>query len=405
MHMYAVGIDVSKARSTVAVLEPLGKTVAKPFEVRHTKSGMNDLVNYLNTLGGECRIVLEHTGRYYEPVVRWLSGAGLFVSAVNPKLIKDFDNNSLRRVKTDKADARKIGRFALDKWHKLRQYTAMDNIRTQLKIMNHQMSFYQKQQTAYKNNLIALMDETYPGANKFFTSPKRDDGSEKWVDFIEKFWHADCVCNLSLKSFTENYQKWCKKHGYNFQPDKPAEIYNASKELIPILAKDDMTKLFVQQAVTQLNAISKAVEELRQQMDSLASQLPEYPVVMSMFGVGTTLGPQLIAEIGDVHKFTKRSQLTAFAGVDPGVNESGDYAQKSVHTSKHGSPYLRRTLFLIMEVLIKNQPEDDPVYRFMAKKRDEGKPYYVYMTAGANKFLRIYFGKVKEYLNNLPPEE
>lgn len=100
--MYAVGIDVSKARSTVAVLEPLGKTVAKPFEVRHTKSGMNDLVNYLNTLGDECRIVLEHTGRYYEPVVRWLSGAGLFVSAVNPKLIKDFDNNSLRRVKTDR---------------------------------------------------------------------------------------------------------------------------------------------------------------------------------------------------------------------------------------------------------------------------------------------------------------
>jgi transposase len=403
--MYAVGIDVSKGRSTVAVLEPLGKIVAKPFEVRHTKSGMNNLVNYLNTLDGECRIVLEHTGRYYEPMVRWLSGAGLFVSAVNPKLIKNFDNHSLRRVKTDNADAKKIGRFALDKWYMLRQYTAMDNIRTQLKTMNRQMSFYQKQQTAYKNNLIALMDETYPGANKFFTSPKRPDGSEKWVDFIEKFWHVDCVCNISLKSFTEKYQKWCKKHGYIFQPDKPAEIYNASKELIPILAKDDMTKMFVQQAVTQLNAISKAVEELRQQMDSLASQLPEYPVVMSMFGVGTTLGPQLIAEIGDVHKFTKRSQVTAFAGVDPGVNESGDYVQKSVHTTKHGSPYLRRTLFLIMDVLIKLQPEDDPVYRFMAKKRDEGKPYYVYMTAGANKFLRIYFGKVKEYLSNLHLEE
>ena len=403
--MYAVGIDVSKGRSTVAVLEPLEKIVAKPFEVRHTKSGMNNLVNYLNTLDGECRIVLEHTGRYYEPVVRWLSGAGLFVSAVNPKLIKDFDNNSLRRVKTDKADAKKIGRYTLDKWYKLRQYTAMDNIRVQLKTMNRQMSFYQKQQTAYKNNLIALMDETYPGANKFFTSPRRADGSEKWVDFIEKFWHVDCVCNISLKSFTEKYQKWCKKRGYIFQPDKPAEIYNASQELIPILAKDDMTKLFVQQAVTQLNAISKAVEELRQQMNSLASKLPEYPVVMSMFGVGTTLGPQLIAEIGDIHKFSKRSQLTAFAGVDPGVNESGDYAQKSVHTSKHGSPYLRRTLFLIMEVLIQKHPEDDPVYRFMAKKRDEGKPYYVYLTAGANKFLRIYFGKVKEYLSNLPLEE
>ena len=402
--MNAVGIDVSKGRSTIAVVKPFGETVAKPFEVRHTNSGMNDLVNYLNTLDGECRVVLEHTGRYYEPMVRWLSGAGLFVSAVNPKLIKNFDNNSLRRVKTDKADAKKIARYALDKWPELRQYTAMDKIRTQLKLMNRQMSFYQKQQTAYKNNLIALVDETYPGANKFFTSPKRPDGSEKWIDFIEKFWHVDCVCNISLSSFTDKYQKWCKKHGYNFQPDKPKEIRDASLELIAILPKDDMTKMFIHQAVGQLNAISKAVEKLRQQMDSLASKLPEYPVVMSMFGVGTTLGPQLIAEIGDVHKFTKRSQLTAFAGVDPGVNESGDYAQKSVHTSKHGSPYLRRTLFLIMNVLIQNQPEDDPVYRFMAKKRDEGKPYYVYMTAGANKFLRIYFGKVKEYLSSLPLE-
>lgn len=117
-----------------------------------------------------------------------------------------------------------------------------------------------------------------------------------------------------------------------------------------------------------------------------------------MFGVGPTFGPQLIAEIGDVHKFSKRSQLTAFAGVAPGVNESVSYAQKSVHTTKHGSPYLRKTLFLIMNTLIQNQPENDPVYRFMAKKRDEGKLYYVYMTAGANKFLRIYFGKVKQYL-------
>lgn len=113
----------------MAVLESLGKAIAKPFEVRHTKNDMNDLVNYLYTLNGECRIVLEHTGRYYEPVVRWLSDAGLFVSSMNPKLIKDFDNNSLRRIKTDNADSKKISLFALDKWYKLRQYTTVDKIR------------------------------------------------------------------------------------------------------------------------------------------------------------------------------------------------------------------------------------------------------------------------------------
>ena len=86
---------------------------------------------------------------------------------------------------------------------------------------------------------------------------------------------------------------------------------------------------------------------------------------------------------------------------DPGVNDSGDYSQKSVHASKHGSPVLRKTLFQIMDVLIKTKP-DDAVYLFMDKKRAQGKPYYVYMTAGANKFLRIYYGRVKEYLSTLP---
>ena len=41
------------------------------------------------------------------------------------------------------------------------------------------------------------------------------------------------------------------------------------------------------------------------------------------------------------------------------------------------------------------------MYRFMTKKRAEGKPYLVYMTAGANKFLRIYYERVKEYLTSL----
>lgn len=122
---------------------------------------------------------------------------------------------------------------------------------------------------------------------------------------------------------------------------------------------------------------------------------------MAMKGVGSSLGPQLMAEIGDVTRFSHKGAITAFAGVDPGVNQSGVYDQKSVHASKRGASSLRKTLFLIMEALIKNKPSDDPVYAFLNKKRSEGKPYYVYMTAGANKFLRIYYGRVKEYLSSL----
>lgn len=112
-----------------------------------------------------------------------------------------------------------------------------------------------------------------------------------------------------------------------------------------------------------------------------------------------------MAEIGDVTRFTHRGALTAFAGVDPGKNDSGQHIQKSIRTSKKGSPNLRKTLFQIMGSLIKRSPADDPVYAFMDKKLAQGKPYYVYMTAGSNKFLRIYYGRVKEYLSTLPENE
>lgn len=106
---------------------------------------------------------------------------------------------------------------------------------------------------------------------------------------------------------------------------------------------------------------------LRLKMDETASTLPEYPVVMNMNGVGPTLGPQLMAEIGDVTRFTHRGALTAFAGVNSGKNDSGKHIRKSVPTKKKGSPYLHKTLFQIMDGLIKRSPIDDPVYAFMDK--------------------------------------
>ena len=107
----------------------------------------------------------------------------------------------------------------------------------------------------------------------------------------------------------------------------------------------------------------------------------------------------------NISNFSHKGAITAFAGVNPGGNESGTYSQKSVPTSKRGSADLRKMLFLVMDVLIKTMPQDDPVYQFLNKKRAQGKPYYVYITAGANKFLRIYYGRVKEYLSSLPQSE
>ena len=323
--MNAVGIDVSKGKSTVTIRRP-GDVVVMPLrDIPHTQSEINALIEQIKGLDGETKVCMEHTGRYFEPVATWLSGAGIFVSAVNPVLIRDFGDDSLRTPKTDKADSKKIARYTLDRWTKLRQYGNMDKIRNQLKTMNRQFGFYMNQKTAMKNNLIALIDQTYPGANDFFDSPARSDGSQKWVDFVHTYWHVDCVRSKSPVAFTEHYRNWCRRKGYNFSAAKAENIYRLSSDMIAVFPKDDSTKLLIRQAVAMLNAASATVESLRLKMDETASSLPEYPVVMAMNGVGPTLGPQLMAEIGDVTRFTHRGALTAFAGVDPGKNDSGQH--------------------------------------------------------------------------------
>lgn len=125
------------------------------------------------------------------------------------------------------------------------------------------------------------------------------------------------------------------------------------------------------------------------------------PLAIHMFGVGPTLGPQLMAEIGDVRRFHSKKALVAFAGIDAPPYQSGQIDVRSRSISKRGSASLRRTLFLVMGVLLQCAPMDEPVYQFMDKKRSEGKPYRVYMMASANKFLRIYYASVKAYLDSL----
>ena len=185
--MNAVGIDVSKGKSMVAIMRPFGEIVSTPFEIKHTSSDINSLVKLIKSIEGESRIVMEHTGRYYEVLAHQLSEANLFVSAINPKLIKDFDNDSLRKVKTDKADSVKIARYALDKWQNLKQYSVMDELRNQLKTMNRQFGFYMKHKTAMKNNLIGILDQTYPGVNTYFANARSTtSASQKLKKSMEK---------------------------------------------------------------------------------------------------------------------------------------------------------------------------------------------------------------------------
>ena len=82
--MNAVGIDVSKGRSTVAILRPMGEVVQTPIDVMHNAVSLERLAYQILTLGEDTRVVMEATGRYHEPIARELHAHGIFVSVINP---------------------------------------------------------------------------------------------------------------------------------------------------------------------------------------------------------------------------------------------------------------------------------------------------------------------------------
>ena len=400
--MNAVGIDVSKGKSMVAIMHPFGEVVAAPYEVMHTDIELRELAYSLRSLNGETKVIMEYTGCYFQPIAYALHEAGLFVSTVHAKLIHDYGNNTIRKVKTDKADAVKIAQYGIANWPDLPAYMPEEDTRRMLKTFSRQYEKYVKLKTMLKNNFIALTDQTFPGVNELFTSPPRkSDGHEKWMDFAFKFWHCECICALTPKTFANRYRMWCKKEGYIFNQAKADDIYASACGHCSVMPKNKTTQLLITQAIKQLNAISENIAVIACEMKRLAEMLPEYSVVSGFFGVGDITGPMLMAEIGDVYRFRKKESLVCFAGLEAPPYQSGKFESKDRSISKKGSPHLRKVLFRVMECYLQCKPANEPIFQFLDRKRAEGKHYYCYMTAGCAKFLRIYYARVKAYLDEL----
>ena len=76
--MNAVGIDVSKEKSMVAIMRPCGGVMASPFEVAHTDSELGKLASLLLSLNGETKVIMEYTGTYYKPIGPYAPRSGTF---------------------------------------------------------------------------------------------------------------------------------------------------------------------------------------------------------------------------------------------------------------------------------------------------------------------------------------
>ena len=97
--MIAVGIDVSKSKSTVAILDSYGTVLATPFNMAHTQPEMSALVSRLKAFNEPVTILLEYTGHYHYPVLKKLQEEGFPVCVVNPYQMKKYGDVELHKAK------------------------------------------------------------------------------------------------------------------------------------------------------------------------------------------------------------------------------------------------------------------------------------------------------------------
>jgi len=394
--MIAVGIDVSKSKSTVAILDSYGTVLATPFNMAHTQPEMNALVSRLKELGEPVTILLEYTGHYHYPVLKKLQEEGFPVCVVNPYQMKKYGDVEIHKAKTDKKDALRIATYALEKSYKLVPYSFMEQKYEDLKFLSRQYDQRITFVAKLKVQLINLLDQTMPGITKFLALKSRNPEKSALMLFIKRYKSFDEIQRMGKTRFLSTYATLMKKTTDRYAPQKGLAIYELARDSITTRGEDPYIWSAQDQCVDLLATAQNAADEIITQMQNIAETIPEYKVLRAMNGVGDRLGPVILAEIGDIRRFHSGKALNSFAGNDAPPYQSGQFESRNRHISKRGSSALRKACFEVMQALKLTKPQDDPVYQFILKKEQEGKPYNVAKMAGVNKFLRIYYARAME---------
>lgn len=394
---YSIGIDVSKSKSTVAIMDASGKLQEKVFEIQHSQCGVEQLKEHLNKyVDGEVRIIMEATSHYHFPLLFSLQESGYFVCVANALAIKKFCDEDLRRAKNDRKDAVKLAMYCCEKWNRLSEFQPQESIRNDLLFLSREYTKNVQVQTRLKLQLNDLIDKTFAGLKTIVNAENR---FMLLLDIYEKYWHAEKVISIPKEDFVNDIEAMAKKNGHRVGRQIGEAIYEAAPQTITLRPNNTFTQLAATNCAQLLRQSIQATNAIITEMDSLAKTLPEYQTVSAMNGVGPKTRSRLIAEIGNVTRFRNAGCLIAFCGIDTPPYDSGQFHADNRHITKRGNKYLRKVGYEVMRNLKTSHPKQDTaVYDYIVRKELEGKAKKAAKIAGLNKFLRIYYARVKEVM-------
>ena len=396
---YGVGIDVSKGKSTVAILSIEGEVIEEPFEINHDINGLNLLEEKLKDISKEdLKIVMEETGTYHLPVLGYLLDKGYFVVAENALKIKKYLDRGLRKAKTDKKDSYKLAEYTCDNWYKLNKARENDETYDNLRFLSRQYINNINVQIKQKNNFSNLCDLLFPGYYQMLNENNFTLG----LEIFKKYYHPEIVTNKKQSQFVDEIDKLAKKLGHKGAGITLAnKIYLLAQKTISPRPNNEFAQLSAISCADALILTIKTTTTIITEMDKLARELPEYDVISEIPGCGKKLTSRVIAEIGDVRRFKNAGSIIAYAGLDAPPYQSGQFEATNRHISKRGHKYLRKTGYEVMKSIKSSCRSDNELKSYIIQKENEGKLKKVAKIAGLNKFLRMYYGIVKKKYKEL----
>ena len=396
---YGVGIDISKGKSTIAILSVVGEVIEEPFEINHDINGLNLLEEKIKDIPKEeLKIVMEETGTYHLPILGYLLDKGYFVVAENALKIKKYLDRGLRKAKTDKKDSLKLAEYVCDNWYKLNKVRENDEIYDNLRFLSRRYLDKVAIQTKEKISFSNLCDLLFPGYYQLLDENTFILG----LEIFKKYYHPEIVINKKQSQFVTEIDKLARKLGHKGAGITLAnKIYNLALKTISPRPNNKYAQLSVECCVDELILTIKSSNRIISEMDELARELPEYNVINEIPGCGKKLTSRVIAEIGDIRRFKNAGSIIAYAGLDAPPYQSGQFEATNRHISKRGNKYLRKTGYEVMKAIKSSCKHDNELKSYIIKKENEGKLKKVAKIAGLNKFLRMYYGIVKKKYKEL----
>ena len=371
--MIYVGIDISKYKHDCFICSDTGEVIVENLSFENNQKGFQKFLDLLKPYdNSNVHIGLEATGHYGLNLKLFLEKNNYNFMEFNPLLVKEFAKSlSLRKTKTDKVDSIVI-------CHKLMSVPYKPNSKLfyhkySIKSLSRLRETLVKQRSKYMLQMTNTLDILFPEFKPFFSN--RFSTTSLFI--LKKYKTVSKISNM--KDF-ETLNKI--SHG-KFAYSKFVKLKDLAKNTIG--ESNELFEFQLQTILSLYEEIDSKIVSLDKQISTIIKDLN--PPTLSIPGIGAISCASIISEFGDISKFNNAGQMLSFAGLEPGIIESGTMSSKGKMV-KRGSGYLRQTLMNVTMVVISN---NHTFYDYFHKKMNEGKPYRVSLSHVCKKLIRVIF--------------